>query len=483
MAAPKGWFDVDKKGLAKLVRRKGLEFVVFELVQNAWDTRATEVNVEIEPIPGRPYVRLRVQDNDPDGFKFLSHGYTLFAESEKKVDPGKRGRFNLGEKLVLAACETAKIATTTGSVYFEGDSRRETRERLPEGSVFDAEMRMTRDELSQVLAASKLLIPPVPTRINGELLPTLTPEHCFEGTLMTEISDDEGHLRRTPRKTEIRIFAQREGVSFIYEMGIPVVETDFPWSVDVGQKIPLNADRDNVTPAYRKALGVLVVNEMHTRLTREDASSPIVQEALTSPDVAPQAVAAVLTQQYGEKRVAYDPSDPEANHNAAAHGYTVIHGGAFTREAWSNIRSASAATPAGQVFPTPKLYDPEGDPARIIPEEKWTDGMRAVADFCKLMAMHLMDVNLTVVMEGELTQPYAANYGGRRLTFNAHRLGKRWFDLQGNFVAVVDLMIHEFGHQYASSHLDAKYHEAITLLSAKLAQLALKRPELFPTLK
>ena len=31
------WFDVDKAGLAKLLARKGKEFVLFELVQNAWD--------------------------------------------------------------------------------------------------------------------------------------------------------------------------------------------------------------------------------------------------------------------------------------------------------------------------------------------------------------------------------------------------------------------------------------------------------------
>ena len=475
-----GWFDVDRPGLAKLVRRKGLEFVLFELVQNSWDTNATEVHVQIEAVPGRPHVILRVQDNDPDGFKFLSHGFTLFAESVKKDDPNKRGRFNLGEKLVLAACEWAKISTTTGTVYFEGNERRVTRERLPAGSIFEGELRMTRAELEQVLAASKRLIAPVPTTINGELLPTATPLHEFEGTLMTEIADEEGYLRRSERKTTIRVFPAHEGVSYIYEMGIPVVETDFPWSVDIGQKIPLNADRDNVTPAYRKALGVLVLNEMHDRLTREEASSPIVQEALTSPDVAPEAVNSVLTQQYGENRVAFDPSDPEANQNAAANGYVVIHGGAFSKAAWNNIRSSQAATPAGQMFPTAKPYSEGGRPAKVIPESDWTDGMHAVSAFCMAMARHLMDIPITVVMEGELTQPYGANYGQRTLTFNVYRLGKKWFDLQGNFEAIFNLMLHEFGHEAALSHLDVEYHKALTRLGARATRLALKRPDLFP---
>ena len=36
----------------------------------------------------------------------------------KKTDAAKRGRFNLGEKLVLALAKTALIETTTGSVQF-----------------------------------------------------------------------------------------------------------------------------------------------------------------------------------------------------------------------------------------------------------------------------------------------------------------------------------------------------------------------------
>lgn len=485
MATRSGWFEVDKDGLSRLVRRKGMAFILYELVQNAWDTQATEVHVELTPIEGRPFARLCVLDNDPDGFKNIDHGFVLFADSIKKGDPTKRGRFNLGEKLVLAACETAKLSSTTGTIYFERVgpkkelSRRETKEKRTSGSRFEAELRMTRAELDEVLTAAKLLLPPVPTWVNGELLAVHTPVHTCEGTLATEIEDAEGFLRRTSRKTEVRVLRPVGGASYIYEMGIPVVETDFPWSIDVGQKIPLNADRDNVTPAYRKALGVLVVNEMHHDLNREQASSPIVQEALESPDVIPEAVQTVLTQQYGVKRTVYDPSDPEANSNAVANGFVVIHGGAYNGSQWDNIRRAQAATPAGQLFPTAKPYDPEGKPARCIPENEWTPGMRAVADFCKMVAKHVLDANITVVMENELTQPYGANYGHRRLTFNVPKLRKSWFDLANNFTSVVRLVIHEFGHHYAMNHLDEDYHDALSKIGAKLTQFALQNPQPF----
>src|SRR5215467_5436909 len=166
-----GWFEVDADGLAKLVRRKGMSFVLYELLQNAYDTEATKVTVELKPIKGKALARLVVEDNDPTGFAKLDHGFTLFAESLKKSDPSKRGRFNLGEKLVIAACERATLQSTTGTIYFERKGkelkRRESREKLKAGSRFEAEIRMTRDELQEVLVSARRLLPAIETWING----------------------------------------------------------------------------------------------------------------------------------------------------------------------------------------------------------------------------------------------------------------------------------------------------------------------------
>src|SRR4051794_12093065 len=91
---------VDVQGLAKLVERRGKSFAILELVQNAWDEAAKVVTVELR-YEGYNKAHLSVMDDSPDGFHDLSHAYTLFAESKKKADPEKRGRFNLGEKLVI----------------------------------------------------------------------------------------------------------------------------------------------------------------------------------------------------------------------------------------------------------------------------------------------------------------------------------------------------------------------------------------------
>ena len=140
------WFEVDKQGLRNLVERQGKGRLIAELVQNALDEEATTVTVRLLPQPGRPLVSLTVEDNAPEGFRNLDHAFTLFADSYKKDLPEKRGRFNLGEKLMLAVCQEARLSITTGTVTFEADGSRHvsSRHKRARGSDFAATLRMTR---------------------------------------------------------------------------------------------------------------------------------------------------------------------------------------------------------------------------------------------------------------------------------------------------------------------------------------------------
>ena len=139
------WFAVDRKGLAKLLERKGKEFVLFELVQNAWDEQTTMVSVTLERIAGTRQARLTVKDDNPEGFRDLTHAFTLFAESEKRYNEKLRGRFNLGEKLVLALCDEASISSTTGTIVFDEDGRHARRTKTDRGSVFEGTLRQTQE--------------------------------------------------------------------------------------------------------------------------------------------------------------------------------------------------------------------------------------------------------------------------------------------------------------------------------------------------
>ena len=44
------WFDVSKKGLAKLLQRRGRAFAILELIQNAWDEATRVLEVTLVPL-------------------------------------------------------------------------------------------------------------------------------------------------------------------------------------------------------------------------------------------------------------------------------------------------------------------------------------------------------------------------------------------------------------------------------------------------
>ena len=330
------WFEVDKQGLADLVSSKGKVFILHELLQNAWDCPAVkQVDVDMVPVKGASLVNLTVIDDDPDGFKDLTHAYTLFAPSEKKSSPERRGRFNLGEKLVLSLCTSAKISSTTGTVSFDKTGRHTSKIRRDSGTYFQATVRMTREEYEEVRSAVKMLMPPdrVETRINGVPLGWHETVDLFSAELPTVVADaDTGVLRDSIRCCIVRLWEPKNGeVSHLYEMGIPVVELGGgePWHVDVGQKVPLSMDRDNCTPLYLRRLRAMVLNRMASCLTPEQAKAPWVTSTLGSSWVDNKAVQGVVVSRFGAKAVIADPSDREGEHMAVAQGYTVVPGGAF----------------------------------------------------------------------------------------------------------------------------------------------------------
>lgn len=472
------WFEVDKEGLAKLLARKGENsgivgqaWLLFELFQNAWDTDASNADMTLKPIPGRSQCVLRIEDNSTAGFQNLAHSWTLFAESEKKGDPEKRGRFNLGEKLFLALCESAEISSTTGTVRFDKNGRHLGRKKRPQGTVVEALVSMTRKEFEEVSQAVDLLIPPshCKTTYNGKSLSSIgAPIKSFQATLPTEAADDNGVLRKRRRLTEVTLYPVRDGhTPFLYEMGIPVVELTGgePWNISIGQKVPLNVDRDNVTPAYLRELRTLVFNEAHALVQgTEEVSEAWVSEAISSEDASVEALLHAKNTRFGEDAVTRDPKDLEANHRAVSAGFTVIPGGSLTKGAWSNLKKHGLVSPAGKVFPTQL----ESVGAESLSDAQLTDGMKKLRLFTEGLARQLLGCSVTVEFFRSKEATVSAQYGSRRISFNVSVLGERWFRTGPNS-AQLDLILHEFGHHWESNHLSEKYYRALTKLGAELA--------------
>lgn len=486
-------FEVDKEGLAKILARRGVEFAALELIQNALDENVRRVDVTLHPEKKGLWV-LSVTDDNPEGFSNLSHAYTLFAESKKKKDAEKRGRFNLGEKLVIALSLRTTISTTTGTVIFDEKGRRSGGYQRLEGTKVETVLRMTSEDCKRMVGAiHSLIVPPSialylqtgtnPEKSENVRIPSREVLKSFEATLPTEISDEEGYLRPTARKTRVEVYAPREGeVATLYEMGIPVVETGDAWHVNVMQKVPLNTDRDNVTPSYLRRIRTEVLNACFKNLTAEEARAGWTNDVLSDDDVRPEVVNQILDHRYGERRVIRDPSDPESTKIAIAQGYAVIEPGAFSKKVWGNVRSSGAALPSGKVTPSPKPYSENGRDLKLKDPETYTVGMDRMVRYADKLGEELLGIPVFTEIASETTWPYAATFGGGRLVLNLGRLGRRWFD-EPNPEAVHALLLHEFAHHYSSDHLSNRFHDAICELGAKLASLALRNPEFFARIR
>lgn len=478
------WFSVDKAGLGRQAEEQGKGRLVGELIQNALDEPGvTQIAVSLVQVPGQALADLSVEDDAPEGFADVTHAYTLFAASNKRGNPEQRGQFNLGEKLVLAVCVRASICTTKGTIVFDPDQGRiekpdQKRER---GSVFQGRIKMTADEYGQVCDYLRSLLLPdgIAVTFNGQQLLPRKPIHTFQASLETQIADSKGVMRPTTRKAVVSLYETLPGeVPALYEMGLPIVETADKWHVSIGQKVPLNRDRNNVKPAYLKAVRSLVLNEMHDRLTEDDANADWVRQASSSSDCSEEAIKKVLNLRFGDKFAAFDPNDKEAGKNFVAQGGTLVYGPMLSPQEWQNAKKAGAIESAGKLCPTPKPYKKEADgkQVQIIPQDKWTPGMKQIAEYAVLLGQELMAVPVTVTFVNTTNAFLACYAAGGDLHFNLFRLGHAWFE-SGITEEVDRLLIHEYGHEYSGDHLSEDYHEALCRLGAKLKKLALEKPE------
>ena len=477
------WFEVDRRGLRDLVQVRGKSpaWVLHELYQNAADTGATRISVDLNMVEGRRGIAcLSVTDNDLNGFSDITHSFTLFAPSVKKSDPTLAGRFNFGEKEVLACCIEATVTTTTGQVRFtEAGGRQESpAPRREAGSQFTGLLRMGKGECEAAITEFRSILPRpgVEVLLNGRQIVAPPALQLIPVTLETIKADPEGRLRPTRRKTTLELREPRLGLlARLYELGIPVQEIALAWDVNVLQKVPLSLERDAVTPSYLASIRVAVANQMSGQVDTETAAQPWAVAALSDSRITPEAVSDLVTARFGKDAFIHDPGDPEATRIAVSEGKTPVYGGALPRAAWENVRRAKALVTAP---PSPKadfndLTGGPDAPSIFIDHAKWTVGMRRLADYSwKVAAAVGLRIEVRFISDLTKRRRFAAMYAPGVLVYNKLQLGNRWID-RPDPVAVDTLLLHELAHDGGKTtvdHLDVRYHDNLSRLGALMVE-------------
>src|ERR1017187_533277 len=494
------WLEIDKDGLRKTLGQKDKVFLLTEMVSNAWDEDITQVEVGLTRPDENGFSWLRVTDNSPTGWADLSHSHTMFAESVKKGKSEKRGRFNAGEKDVLALAIEAKLTTVKGQVLFNEDgTRTEGTETRKVGSEFVAKFQLTVQEYEHICQQAKMLLPPkgITTLFNGSPIQYRKPCGSFTETLPIPLADKEGVVRNTERKATVYLYEKNpDEVATIFEMGIPIVELgDDKWHVNVMQKVPLSRDRDNVNPAYLRKIRVGVLNAKFEELRdSEESAAAWVRDAVSSPKSSDAAVKHIMNARFGEKHVSRDVRDKGSANEAVSQGHKIIEGGSLTAEEWARYKAVkgengeSVLKTSAQVAPTDTVGPVP--PSLIIPQEKWTPGMRRYATLVEAIGPKLIDKPVVVrYIDNEDAHLEGCFCNGFRGDKSKKGSTREWGIMTVNLAYVnpesnfeqYSLLLHELAHDKVRSndHLDHEFYDTVNELGAKLAVLIQEEPRLF----
>lgn len=463
----KGWFGADRKGLGQMNEHRPKSFIVKELVQNVKDEHGvTLCHLDINPVPGKVLAHVICEDDAPEGFSDLSHAFTLYRHTNKRKDPTKAGRFNLGEKQVLSLAKEASITTTTGTVIFHADdTREEKRAKREAGSVFFASIPMTREEIAECIEAAKTILMPerIDYRVNGEQVPHRKPLRIItDVTLQTEFENDEGQYRKTRRKTYIEVYLpDADEQPMIYELGIPVMPTGDKWSYNIGQRVPLNSERDNIQPSFLQDVRSEVLNVMIDNLEEVDASDQWVRDAASDARIKPETVRKVADKRWGVDRMVLTPGDSYGREKGIAKGYHVVSSREMSADEWAYMREAKAVPASSAIFKRGVAA------SRSLPRSAWTQGMKRVEHLTQAVSRVARGFSADVSMVESPENTYAAWYRDGHVTFNVSVLGRDWFDKDLNII--LELIIHELGHEFSSNHLSEEYYGGLCKIGAAVA--------------
>ena len=463
-------FAISTQGMRELHIDRPPWMLVKELIQNAWDEapEATVCRVRVKP-EVRPGVTKVVVEDDGPGFSDIADSFTLMKPTPKRMDPTRRGRFNIGEKEVVSVALEAEIRTVGWTVVFPAAGGRGVRRnRRLRGTVVTALLPWDAgqaEELSEMLMRFR----PTTCRlsVNGKEVPKREPVSTRQARLPTVLqSEPGGPLRPTRRVTSVDVLEPVADTGWLYELGIPIQAIDSAYDVDVAQKVPLPPNRDTVGRAYLQDIYAEALNASYTELRGDDFAAQWVRTALEDDRVTPEAVKTTVTARYGDK-VAFWSSHTDSNMRAAEAGYEVLHPRSMSPAERDNLRERGQVKGTLTIFPRGGKENP-----RPAEDSELTDAHRAFADWTvELAAYASMDATVEFVFDegARYRACCTASTATPEVTYNLSRLEPEFFEKRGP--NQLSLVIHELGHAHARKAMEhgPKWGRSCTAVGAMIA--------------
>jgi hypothetical protein len=448
---------------------------------NSFDAESKNVVVTLIRKPRSPFVEFTCED-DGEGFSDIRLSYTFYADTTRRSDSTKRGRFTVGEKVFFSICEKGMIETGDKRITFDEKGRHVGTLRTPRrGTLVRGLVRANLGEEDVVANKLRSIITPdgVSLRVNEDHVfrhDVRIPR--FRATFDSPIKTEGGSFKIKARETEVRLYSPSDfgepKVGYLYELGMPVQPIECPYDVNILQKVPLSQERDMVSDRFLQDVYAEVLNVVIDELSEDKVADTWVRIAVADSRCKDEVVAKVKEKRFG-KKVAFMSPNKEANEKALAEGYHLIYPRTLGEDERERFKAIG-------VLSTGDIFGREPAPADYVEPN---EDMLMIAEYAKALAKELTGKDIRVEFFKQFENPDAADYGTGllnrdTLSFNISRLGYAWFK-QGKTPEVTALIVHELPHEaedpdFAHGHV---YVRRLGELAGKLPFLALEKPEIF----
>ena len=456
-------FEVDAAGYrAQMAEMKPVK-VVYELIANANDEDSVKkFDLSIQWKDGKVIINYR---DDGAGFKKISDVWTMYGHSERRGDPTKSGRFNLGEKEFLVLALIATLETFDRKMKkrrlfeFENDTRVEDTDNHRicndgyNGTRIYAEFdRWSKEQYDEICKDIKnIYVKPNKTcKINGQIVNNAKPHKTFTAELPTLIAAQAGQpLSKVVREAQIDLYDKKtpDSVGYLFENGLPIQKQSprTKWHVNVNQKVPLAPTRVSVPSSYWHKVCGAVLNNTVDELDHEDSGRNWVSEGMNyaTKDTA-KSWLKIKFPDKDSNNICLGGSDHQANEECIDAGGGIISTGTLDKEARQHLMDLGVVQRASEKYGE-KGGDAGGRYAETEQHVKPNDAMVDYAIVCTKVAKDCIGVTPTIRFV-KSKRPALAWYNrdAPSLTFNVKHLGTSFFNSWDE--RNVQLLIHELAH-------------------------------------